>query len=75
MLENIKCIKCDKEAKFESPDYYCSYHWCEWWADGMADKNLELELWQAELEFALDIEREHPDNNLGEINEIRQIQS
>lgn len=26
------CIKCDKEAEYDSPAMLCGEHWAEWWA-------------------------------------------
>lgn len=31
-MDEVKCIKCEKLAKFESPADFCVFHWCEWWA-------------------------------------------
>lgn len=25
------CVKCSKEAEYDSPALYCKYHWYEWW--------------------------------------------
>lgn len=29
-----KCIKCAREAEFDSPEDYCQFHWLEWWHEG-----------------------------------------
>ncbi len=33
-MPQIKCIKCDKPAKYVSPEDFCQYHWVEWFAEG-----------------------------------------
>ena len=30
----IKCIRCEKEATFDSPELFCDKHWAEWWVEG-----------------------------------------
>lgn len=30
----VKCVKCDREAEYESPDDLCELHWQEWWNEG-----------------------------------------
>lgn len=30
----IKCVKCNREADYVSPDSYCKFHWLDWWYDG-----------------------------------------
>lgn len=31
----IKCVKCEQEATFSSPDNLCDEHWAEWWVNGI----------------------------------------
>lgn len=28
---STKCVKCDREAEYDSPDELCKFHWLEWW--------------------------------------------
>lgn len=29
------CVKCGVPATYNSPASYCTYHWVEWWVNGM----------------------------------------
>ena len=36
----MKCIKCDKEAEFDSPKHFCENHWIEWWVSNSYNKQI-----------------------------------
>ena len=42
-MDNVKCIKCEKQAKFESPADFCVFHWCMWWA-GSDDGKIDIDM-------------------------------
>lgn len=38
-----KCIRCNREADYVSPDSFCKFHWLEWWYDGAGPSYLSDE--------------------------------
>ena len=37
----MKCVKCDKEATYDSPENLCDEHWFEWWTEGYSKEEIE----------------------------------
>lgn len=33
-IVKMKCVSCQKEAEFDSPENYCSFHWTLWFTEG-----------------------------------------
>lgn len=38
----MKCVKCEREATFDSPESLCDEHWAEWWAFNQPDDEVQL---------------------------------
>ena len=38
----MKCIKCDKQADYISPDNLCEEHWLRWWTENQEDDEIQL---------------------------------
>lgn len=54
----MKCVKCDQEATYDSPDAYCDRHWFEWWTEGwLEDGATEEEIEEAWQEHCQTIRR------------------
>ena len=43
------CVKCGKEAEFDTPEFLCKDHWADWWASGLSDDPKERELLKKDL--------------------------
>ena len=41
----MKCLKCNQESEYDSPEEYCEFHWLLWWSglDDISDKELSNE--------------------------------
>jgi hypothetical protein len=33
MIEKMKCSKCKRKAKYDSPMPLCEKHWVDWWTE------------------------------------------
>jgi len=36
-MARVKCVKCKRDATYDSPEDLCDEHWAEWWAAIVTD--------------------------------------
>lgn len=53
----MKCVKCDKEATYDSPALLCDVHWAAWWVEGMKEEGYSDEEIEEAYQGALSIAR------------------